>query len=290
MYVVVKLGKGAFSEVRSGVHISSGMPVAIKCLALAKLSKKDEKDVAMEIELLREVQHPHVVKLFDDYRDKHFIYMVLEVIQGGELFDWIVSREYFLEEEARDLMYTLLQTIAHLHYRHIVHRDIKPENILMVDKTANSSVKLTDFGFAARCPNDHCLREACGSPSYVAPEVLKRVPYGRPADVWSLGVVGYILLCGYTPFDASSDKEMFELTKRGQYQFHSDAWDMISDEAKDLISHLLVVNPESRFTARQALDHPWFARAGLKTRSLDITLVNLKKFQALKKFRVAGKA
>ena len=135
--------------------------------------------------------------------------------------------------------------------------DIKPENILMVSKDVHSTVKLTDFGFAARCYNDHCLTETCGSPSYVAPEILSRTPYGRPADIWSLGVVGYILLCGYTPFDAKSDKHMYTLIKAGRYQFHSDAWGCVSEEAKDLLSHMLVVDPAKRYTAQQALDHPW---------------------------------
>lgn len=147
--------------------------------------------------------------------------------------------------------------------------DIKPENILLSVRGDHTSVKITDFGFAARCTeDDHCLLEGCGSPSYVAPEVLTRVPYGRPADMWSIGIVGYILLCGYAPFNASSDKKMYELIKQGKYRFHSDVWEMISDEAKDLISHLLVVDPTSRFTARQALDHPWVGQFSILLKPL----------------------
>jgi serine/threonine protein kinase len=134
--------------------------------------------------------------------------------------------------------------------------DIKPENILMLSAD-NTTIKLTDFGFAAKCEDDFCLHEGCGSPSYVAPEILLRVPYGRPVDIWSIGVVGYILLCGYAPFNAANDKLMFELIKQGKFRFHSDAWEAISDDAKDLISHLLVVNATTRFTAKQALAHPW---------------------------------
>lgn len=286
---LIQLGTGGFSVVRLGLQKSTGIKVAVKCVNLAKLSANDESDVLREIELLKEIHHPHVVRLYDSYRDDQFIFIVLEMVHGGELFDWIVSKDEYLETEARDLMYTLLQTLAHLHRHNIVHSkcrltyqevivlanifwiflswfqlgDIKPENILMLSAN-DTSIKLTDFGFAAKCKDDFSLHDGCGSPSYVAPEILLRVPYGRPVDVWSVGVVGYILLCGYAPFNAPNDKQMFELIKQGKFRFHSDAWDAISDDAKDLISHLLVVNAETRLTAQDALNHPWVSRILLR--------------------------
>lgn len=142
-----------------------------------------------------------------------------------------------------------------------MHRDLKPENLLLTSKNDDADVKLADFGFAAKAPTQ-CLTTQCGTPGYVAPEILKDKPHGRPVDLWSLGVIAYILLGGYPPFHDENQKNLFRLIKAGRYEFHPEYWGGVSEEAKDFIRHLLEVNPDKRYTADQALKHSWVMLLG----------------------------
>lgn len=220
------------------------------------------------------MNHPNIVRLFDVFEENNEILLVLEFIgnilnyyiigiiryyiDGGELFDRIVAKTCYNEKEARDLVFLLLSTIDYCHDRHIVHRDLKPENLLLASKTNDSAIKLADFGFAARVnPKQDDLMAACGTPGYVAPEILNKQPHGKAADMWSIGVICYILLGGYPPFHDENKKKMYASIRAGDYEFHTEYWGNVSEEAKDLIKRLLVVNVKKRMTIKQALQHSW---------------------------------
>ena len=256
------------------------------------LSSQDEQALRSEVEILRSINCPHVVKCVDFFEEENTFYVVLEYLAGGELFDRIVKKTVYNEAEARDLVRTLLIAIKACHDQRVVHRDLKPENLLLKSKTEDINVKVADFGFAVVAENDHCLSTQCGTPGYVAPEILQGILYGRPVDMWSVGVITYILLGGYPPFYDDNQKMLFRKIKAGSYEFHPDYWKGVSAEAKDLIKKLLVVKPERRYTADQALAHPWLNKAAseLAGNSLNDQLSELRKFNAKRKFRAAVKA
>jgi len=222
------------------------------------------------------LHHPNCVKLveiFQSQKKNGKVYMVLEILEGGELFDRIVSKGSYSEKEASDLMAVMASTLAHLHAQGIVHRDLKPENLMYLDKTPASPIKVTDFGLAKLIPHDgvsHMMHSACGTPGYVAPEVLKNEPggYDSQCDMWSLGVILYILLCGFPPFYHEHTSELYRQIKKGQYDFPDPYWTDISAGAKDLVRRLLTVDPKKRLTAVQMADHPWISEGKASTKQL----------------------
>ncbi|KHJ41868.1 kinase domain protein [Trichuris suis] len=180
-------------------------------------------------------------------------------VTGGELFDRIVAKGSYSEQDASSLIRQVLDGVNYLHENGIVHRDIKaaePENLLYQTPDPDSRIIITDFGLSKSVESE-VMETACGTPGYVAPEVLAQKPYGREVDVWSIGVIAYILLCGYPPFYDENDVNLFAQIMRGEYEFDSPYWDDISDSAKDFISHLMCVDPEKRYTCKRALEHPW---------------------------------
>jgi serine/threonine protein kinase len=222
---------------------------------------------------------------FFDEGDK--LYVVLEYLPGGDLFSTLQKLQVYSEKDARDLTFVLLSALKHMHDLNIVHRDLKPENLLM--KSAEvADVTIADFGFAAYCP-EPTLTETCGTPAYVAPEVLSSTPYGKSADMWSLGVITYILLGGYAPFDGKDMKELFRHIKGCKYDFHDEYWSDISDNAKSFIKQLLVVDPKTRMTVDQALQHPWvkMAERDLVVKNLTKAIENFKSFNGKKKLKGA---
>jgi calcium/calmodulin-dependent protein kinase I len=164
-------------------------------------------------------------------------------LEGGELFDRIVKKAFYNEKEARDLVFILLKAIKYLHDKGIVHRDLKPENLLLKSKDNDAEVTLADFGFATYSKGDDITNQ-CGTPGYIAPEILKCVPYGKTVDMWSFGVILYILLGGYPPFHDENQRALFKKIIKGDYEFHHDYWSGVSDEAKQLIQGLLTVDPK----------------------------------------------
>lgn len=212
-------------------------------------------------------------------------------VEGGELFDKIVSKTFYSELEARDVVFTLLSAIDYCHSRDIVHRDLKPENLLLASSDDDSAIKLADFGFAAKAVGNS-LRTQCGTPGYVAPEILKDCPHGKPVDMWSIGVICYILLGGYPPFHDENQKNLFRLIKAAKYEFHPEYWGNVSDDAKDLIRNMLLLNVEERYTAKQALAHPWVqaSAAVLGGRNLGTNLKTLRRYNARRKLRAGIKA
>ncbi|XP_041378894.1 LOW QUALITY PROTEIN: calcium/calmodulin-dependent protein kinase type 1D-like [Gigantopelta aegis] len=253
------LGKGAFSEVVKAEEKATGTEVAIKIIDKKSLKGKEEA-LQNEIAVLQKVNHPNVVRLFELYDDKNRL-SVMELVTGGELFDRIISKGSYTEKDASSLIRQVLEALEYLHSLGIVHRDLKPENLLYFSPSDDSKIMVSDFGLSKMQDDEQMdqLGTACGTPGYVAPEVLRRKPYGKAVDVWSVGVISYILLCGYPPFYSENDSELFKQIMKGEYEFDSPYWDNISDSAKDFISHLMELDPKKRYDCEQALTHPWIA-------------------------------
>lgn len=213
----------------------------------------------------------------------------MELLTGGELFDSIVTKGSYTEAEAAEVIRDVCSAIAYLHDEGIVHRDLKPENLIYLDPSEGSPIKITDFGLAKyRSGKSKAAKmtTACGTPGYVAPEVLKNQPYGQEVDMWSVGVILYILLCGFPPFYHENTSQLYKQIKRGAYQFPDPYWNGVSDSAKDLIKLLLTVNPKLRYTAKQVLQHPWISGGKASTKLLDSgNIQRLKILQAKRRMR-----
>ncbi|CAM9885186.1 unnamed protein product [Ectocarpus sp. 6 AP-2014] len=283
-----ELGHGSFSTVREGTHKENGERFAVKCVKRADLPPDDEADLKMEVKLLQEIEHENIVKLYDFYEEKHFYYLVMEILNGGELFDRIVLKQFYNEKEARDVLKVLFKAIQYCHDRDIAHRDLKPENLLLVSDDDDAVIKLADFGFA-RPVGETGLSTQCGTPGYVAPEILKGELYGKPVDIWSIGVITYILLGGYPPFHDDNQAKLYQKIKKGKVSFHPQYWSTVSDEAKDLIKKMLTLDKDKRITAEQALEHPWVVgdAAELEKRDLGANMDKLRLFNARRKFKSA---
>ena len=214
--------------------------------------------------------------------------MVLEICSGGELFDRIVEVEHYSEAEARIAFSQMVEAVGHCHKLNIVHRDLKPENLLYRGPLPDNTLKLADFGLAQIITPLTHLRTACGTPGYVAPEILQGKDYDKGVDMWSLGVILYILLCGFPPFYEDHTPELFRLIKKGQFDFPSPYWDDIDDSAKDLIKKLLVVDPKKRYSAADVFTHPWMgeeATAQGKEKKLIHFQGNMRRYNAKRKFK-----
>jgi len=240
---------------------------------------------------MTEMNHPHIVRLIDTYDEPDYMYIVMEKVVGGELLDRLAHKEYYNEKEARDACVILFHTMDYCHRRRVAHRDLKPENLLLESKDDDSKLKIADFGLAKKVPRQGVLKTLCGTPNYVAPEVIRREPYDWQCDVWSLGVIVYILLGGYSPFDEPDQKTLFRRIIHADYAFHPKYWSEVSEDAKDFIEALLNVDPQQRLTCEQALVHKWMRidDSVLAAQNLDSTVQELKKFNAKKKFRAAIK-
>ncbi|KAH7484847.1 hypothetical protein PRIC1_004165 [Phytophthora ramorum] len=282
------IGSGTFSVVRIAVHKPTSQRYAIKCIKREGLVAEDIEALTTEVAILKQMNHPNIMILHDFFVEEKFYYLVTEFMEGGELFDRIVEKSYYNEREARDLVKLLLEAIKYCHDANIVHRDLKPENLLLTSKDDDASIKLADFGFAKRIEFDsEGLVTACGTPGYVAPEILEGKPYGKTVDIWSIGVITYILLCGYPPFHDDNHNALFKKIKKGKFQFDSPYWDHVSDDAKDLISQMLVVDPEKRATVDQLLAHRWVTGTEVATVQLTSALEELRRFNARRKFKAA---
>ena len=251
-----ELGKGSFAVVREGFNRKTGEPVAIKIIDRSSLEEDDELALQTEVEILSQMDHPNVVKLYEIFDTKEAMYLVMEIMTGGELFDRIVEKEHYSEREAADAIRPIVDAIRYCHGLGVLHRDLKPENLLYVSKDEHAILKISDFGLA-RFLQGGLATTACGTPGYVAPEILFGKGYGKEVDYWSIGVILYILLCGFPPFYEETNQELFEKIKNGEFEFMSPYWDDISDLAKDLINKLLVVEPTQRLNAEEILAHPW---------------------------------
>lgn len=206
------------------------------------LGDEDESSLELEVEILSELDHPNVVKLFEIYDEGAVLYLVIELMSGGELFDRIVEKQNYSEKEAAETIKPIVDAIRYCHEQGIVHRDLKPENLLYETEQETSIVKISDFGLARFVQNE-LATTACGTPSYIAPEIVNGKGYGKEVDYWSIGIILYIMLCGFPPFYSDNNKELFDAITSCKYEFPSPNFDNVSDSAKDLISKILVANP-----------------------------------------------
>jgi len=287
-----KLGEGAFAVVRKGQHKETNKVYAIKIVNRSSLGKAMEVALEDEIFILKELEHENVMGLHEVFVSINYYYLVTEYLDGGELFDRIVGKDSYTETEARRVCKILFTALVYIHSKKIAHRDLKPENLLLQYKESDSELKIADFGFSKLSPTEDTLSTVCGTPGYVAPEILSRKRYGTQSDMWSAGVIVFILLGGYPPFYGDTEKEMFTATLSGDWEFDEESWGHISQGPKDLIDRLLTQDPQKRLTATDALNHPWMTakRNTLSDQSLFKSQVGIKRYQGKKKLKAAMRA
>jgi len=250
-----EIGRGGFSIVKKGVNKETKESVAIKIIEKKTTGEEEVALLHREIDIMRKLKHPHIIALHDVFEDSERIYLVLELVTGGELFDQIVSRGVYSERDAASVIHQILEAVGYMHSNGIAHRDLKPENLLCGGPDGRQ-IKVTDFGLSKDFGKGN-LRTSCGTPDYVAPEVLKGQTYDNSVDIWSIGVICYILLCGFPPFYGKNDQQIFEKILKANYDFPSPDWDEITDDAKEFIQAILVLEPTERPTAADCLQAPW---------------------------------
>ncbi|RMB99307.1 hypothetical protein DUI87_24040 [Hirundo rustica rustica] len=277
------------------------MTPAFPASTLEEMGRKEEEDSGswkkqtsnirktfIFMEALGSIKHENIVTLEDIYESTTHFYLVMQLVSGGELFDRILERGVYTEKDASLVIHQVLTAVKYLHENGIVHRDLKPENLLYLTPEENSKIMITDFGLS-KMEQNGIMSTACGTPGYVAPEVLAQKPYSKAVDCWSIGVITYILLCGYPPFYEETESKLFEKIKEGYYEFESPFWDDISESAKDFIRHLLEKNPSARFTCEEALRHPWInGNTALHRDIYPSVSAQIQKNFAKSKWRVSG--
>ncbi|KAF2459806.1 kinase-like domain-containing protein [Lineolata rhizophorae] len=251
------LGAGTYGIVREA-ECPEGK-VAIKII-LKKNVKGNEQMVYDELELLQRLKHPHIVRFHDWFESRDKYYIVTQLATGGELFDRICDKGKFTEKDAAETIRQVLDAVNYLHQNSVVHRDLKPENLLYTTPDPSSSLVLADFGIAKMLDSETTvLTTMAGSFGYAAPEVMMKKGHGKPVDMWSMGVITYTLLCGYSPFRSESLQDLIEECKAGRVIFHERYWKDVSKDAKDFINSLLQPNPDARATSQEALNHVWLS-------------------------------
>uniref|UniRef100_A0A8C0FZZ0 Serine/threonine-protein kinase DCLK2 n=1 Tax=Bubo bubo TaxID=30461 RepID=A0A8C0FZZ0_BUBBB len=251
------IGDGNFAVVKECIERSTGKEFALKIIDKAKCCGKEHL-IENEVSILRQVKHPNIIMLIEEMDTPTELYLVMELVKGGDLFDAITSSTKYTERDGSAMVYNLASALKYLHGLNIVHRDIKPENLLVCEyPDGTKSLKLGDFGLATVVEGP--LYTVCGTPTYVAPEIIAETGYGLKVDIWAAGVITYILLCGFPPFRSENNlqEDLFDQILVGKLEFPSPYWDNITDSAKELISLMLHVNAEARYTAAQILSHPW---------------------------------
>eukprot|EP00735_Rhodelphis_limneticus_P003077 TRINITY_DN142_c0_g1::TRINITY_DN142_c0_g1_i1::g.14414::m.14414 TRINITY_DN142_c0_g1::TRINITY_DN142_c0_g1_i1::g.14414 ORF type:complete len:368 (+),score=139.29,sp/P25323/MYLKA_DICDI/47.37/1e-82,Pkinase/PF00069.20/2.1e-71,Pkinase_Tyr/PF07714.12/5.8e-32,Kdo/PF06293.9/3.6e+02,Kdo/PF06293.9/0.0002,Kinase-like/PF14531.1/0.00012,Pox_ser-thr_kin/PF05445.6/0.00043,APH/PF01636.18/89,APH/PF01636.18/0.1,RIO1/PF01163.17/0.024,YrbL-PhoP_reg/PF10707.4/0.058 TRINITY_DN142_c0_g1_i1:69-1106(+) len=295
-----QLGQGNFARVDYAVRKGDGKEFAIKCISKNKLEEEDQVMLEAECEVLKKVSNmdiekepavKNIIHLEEVFDTPKKLYLVLEYVSGGELLERIVEKGSYSERKAAEMMFTILKALDLLHRNNIVHRDLKPENLLLSDRSENATIKVADFGFSKLWNEEtKVMYTSCGTPEYVAPEVLLGRGYGTSCDIWSAGVIFYIMLCGYPPFFDENTPTLFDTIMAGKFDFPSPEWDVISKEAKSLIKdRMLVRDPKKRATAAECLTHPFF-QVQLPENTLDGASKNLKRWNARRKFKKVGGA
>uniref|UniRef100_A0A3Q3N4J3 Death-associated protein kinase 2-like n=1 Tax=Mastacembelus armatus TaxID=205130 RepID=A0A3Q3N4J3_9TELE len=287
---------GHFGQVRQVRERASGTSWAGKFLKIRKNACSrlglDRSSVEREVEILQAVQHPNIVTLKDVFESRAEVVLILELVSGGELFDFIAEKENLLENEAIDFMKQILKALTFMHSKNIAHFDLKPENIMLSDKVSpHPNIKLIDFGLAHLFYQGEEYRSTSGTPQYIGPEVINNEPLSTAADMWSIGVITYILLSGLSPFQGDSDEETLKNIIAMKYEFNARYFSTTSSMAKDFIEKLLVKNASERMTAEECLLHPWIKpitrkQAANRNRS-SINMKNFKRFNAKRKWKMS---
>lgn len=255
------IGSGHTATVHAATVRATGEKVAVKVIKKPEKDCKLKRMLEVEKDILGRISHPNVVKVYEIFESPTSLYIVMELVEGGDLFDRIVSEGHFNEETTLRLTKELLEALHYLHTTaHVAHRDLKPENLLLATKSMDSPMKLTDFGMSKvyqTAEVQGTMSTRCGTPGYVAPEIISKMPYTEKVDLWSVGVVVYIMLCGRPPFYGENDVAVMRKITQGKYKFPKQYWSNVSDDAKSFITHLLQVNPTQRPTCAEALQHKW---------------------------------
>jgi hypothetical protein len=257
-----KSGKGKFGLVKHAIHKQSGKEVAIKIMAKKNMSTADLELAKTEIDILKICNHPNIIKLYDIFDTPEYIYIIMEYCSGKDLFSYIEKRNYKLPEpRAANIIHKLSMAIFYIHSYGIIHRDLKPENILMTDNTDSADIRLLDFGLSKIVgPGEKCT-EPYGTLSFVAPEVLKGKPYDKSVDLWSIGIIAYLLMCGFLPFDDEhSEREIARQTIQDPVPYPANVWKNLSPEAKEFVGSLLKKNPEDRIGIKEVLNSKWIRK------------------------------
>eukprot|EP01017_Pseudomicrothorax_dubius_P039578 TRINITY_DN608_c0_g3_i1.p1 TRINITY_DN608_c0_g3~~TRINITY_DN608_c0_g3_i1.p1 ORF type:complete len:277 (+),score=58.21 TRINITY_DN608_c0_g3_i1:126-956(+) len=254
------IGEGSFAVVKKAVRKDTNVEYAVKIVDKTMLESDDQMLLQSEVDILSQIDHPNIVKLYECYDEKTKFYMVMELMEGGELFDRIVDSQGMPEREAASIIRTVVDAVRYCHSMGIAHRDLKPENLLLSSKDPNKSIiKISDFGLA-RIYNNTLMSTACGTPGYLAPEVIAGGGYDLSIDYWSIGVILFVMLSAETPFSGDTNEELFNKIKGAKFNFDSPKWAEVSKEAQDLITKLLVVDPKQRLSAEGILGHPWMKK------------------------------
>ncbi|EKX74157.1 protein kinase domain containing protein [Theileria equi strain WA] len=283
---IKKLGGGAYGDVYLCKHDVSQQECAVKVINKQHLGSTNSS-IYSEVGVLKNMDHPNIARLYDFFEDSQACYIVMDVCYGGELFDEIVRCGHMSEQKASLIIKQVLSGVNYLHKNGIVHRDLKPENLLLDAKESQEmQIKIVDFGLSTKYVEG--MREKMGTVYYIAPEVLKK-DYNEKCDLWSVGVILYILLCGYPPFGGETDEEIISMVETGKFSFNSAEWNDVSSDAKDLINRLLTFDPKKRPSAEQALRHPFICKFSTGSLLNEDAAVHADYLHNLKKFRKSEK-
>ncbi|KAI9221892.1 kinase-like domain-containing protein [Blastocladiella britannica] len=262
------LGEGTYAKVKEAFHVTTGKQYACKIFNKALMAGREHM-VLNEINILKTVSqgHPNLIALVDYFESTNNLYVIMELCKGGELFYRICNRGHYYEQDAAHIVRTICDSVAYLHDKGIVHRDLKPENLLFRTEAEDADLLIADFGLARCLESDTypLLTTTCGTPGFMSPEILQRLPYSKSVDMWAVGVITYFLLSGYTPFDRNTTVDEIQAIIRADYAFEpAEYWTGVSSTAKDFIRGLLRLDPDQRMTAKQAIAHPWLAHIPAK--------------------------
>lgn len=270
------LGKGACGEVRHAFDISTAENFAVKIIEIKRFQKDDKalKSALAELKILKELDHPCIIRIFDAYQISTHFFIILEFMGGGELFDRIVKLGKFSDSQSKFTFNQILLAVKYLHNQDITHRDLKPENILLVGSEEDTIVKITDFGLSKVVGEGSLMKTLCGTPSYLAPEVILSAEvsgYTPKCDCWSLGVILFIMLSGYPPFSNEiQEHSLTEQITKGIFSFPEKFWSDVDPNAIDLIKSLLKVDPDERISVNDAIAHPWLNDSNLKNKMTQV--------------------
>jgi len=254
-----KLGRGNFAVVRKVQRRSDGKYFAAKIINKKTMKPKDLELLGKEVKILNMLKHPNINQMIETFDTKNHLYIVLELLEGENLFENIVKRRVYTEKDAANVVKQVARACEYMHARGIIHRDLKPENLVYLS-VKQEQICVTDFGLSKYMDQSQSqTKTACGTPAFVAPEVLRQELYGTQVDMWSLGTILYIMLCGYPPFVEKNLPRLYKAIKRGKVVFNKPYWDNVSEDAKNCVEGLLELDIEKRLSPARLLKHPWIS-------------------------------